>query len=107
MDYTTILAQVLMIISVLTIFVNIVTEVAKNAVAWLNTTARLNGFVVVLSEVLTVASCVAYWQYSGLELTWYLVVGFVVVGIMVAYSAMFGYDKLISYFSSVTSGDGD
>lgn len=105
MDYTTILAQVLMIISVLTVFVNIITEVAKNAITWLDTTGKINVFVLVLSEVLTVASCVAYWQYQGLDLAWYLIVGFLVVGIMVAYAAMFGYDKLISYFSSVTSGD--
>ncbi|WP_317853784.1 hypothetical protein [Chakrabartyella piscis] len=102
MDYTTVWAQVLVLVAGLTIFVNIITEVVKNAVTWLNTTERINVFVVVLSEVFTVIVCVAYYQMQGLEMTWYLVVGFFVIGILVAYAAMFGYDKLMCYFSTST-----
>lgn len=107
MDYMDILGQVLIIISVLTIFVNIITEVMKNTFSVLDTTAKINVFVLVLSVIITVAVFLAYWQIQAFTLTWYLVAAFVVIGILVAYSAMFGYDKLISYFSSVTSGDGE
>lgn len=107
MDYTTIITYVLTIIAGLTIFVNIITEVAKNAVTWLNTTERINAFVVVLSEVLTVIACIAYCQIYDTGLTWYLVVAFVVIGTMVAYAAMFGYDKLFSYFSTTTTTENE
>lgn len=107
MDYTEILAQVLIIISVLTIFVNIITEVVKNTFTMLNTTAKINVFVLLLSVAITLAVFIAYWQIQQMTITWYLLIAFVVVGILVAYSAMFGYDKLMSYFSSATSTDSE
>lgn len=105
MDYTTILSQVLIIVSVLTIFVNIITEVAKNAIPQLSGSSSINLFVLGLSEVVTIISFIAYFQIIGMALTWYLTVAFIVVGILVAYSAMFGYDKLLSYFSGLTGGE--
>lgn len=101
MDYMEILSQVLIIISVLTIFVNIITEVVKNSFSLLDTTAKINVFVLLLSVAITLAVFVAYWQIQQMVITWYLLVTFVVIGILVAYSAMFGYDKLISYFSNL------
>ena len=44
--------------------------------------------------VMTFASGGAYAQMNGIALTWYLVVGAIVVGFMAAYAAMFGFDKL-------------
>lgn len=98
MDYSAIISQVLVIVGILTVFVNIITEVMKKSFGWLSTSKVINIFVLVLSIVLTVGSFVAYWQIKGMDLTWYIIAAFVIVGIMVAYAAMFGFDKLIAYF---------
>lgn len=107
MDYTVILSQGLIIIAVLTILVTIITEVAKAAFPTLEGSARVNVFVLILSVVVTVGVAIAYCQIKLLPLTWYWYGAFIVLGIMVAYAAMFGYDKLVSQLSSLTSGDGD
>ena len=48
----------------------------------------------IIGETLTVVSGFAYFQFENLLLTWYVVVAFVIAGFMVAYAAMFGFDKL-------------
>lgn len=102
MDYTTIIPQLLILISMLTIFVNIITQVAKSTFVFLDTDGRINLFVLGLSVLLTVAVAYAYCQINFIPVTWYLLGAFFIVGILVAYAAMFGYDKLLSYFSSYT-----
>lgn len=97
MDYSTIISQVLIIVAILTVFVNIITEVVKNTLG-MKTSKVINVFVLILSLALTVAVFSAYWQIKQLVITWYIVVAFLVIGFMVAYAAMFGYDKLIAYF---------
>lgn len=103
MDYTTIISQVLIIVAVLTAFVNIITEVIKSSFD-LKGSKVINPFVLLLSILLTVAVFVAYWQIKQMAITWYVILAFIVVGFMVAYAAMFGYDKLIAYFQKK---DGD
>lgn len=86
-----------MIVAVLVIFVNIVTEVVKT-VFELKNAKTINIFVTVLSIILTFVVLIAYLQYKSLTLTWYMAFAFIIIGFMVAYAAMFGYDKLMSYF---------
>lgn len=100
MIQTELLSQILMLIAVLVIFVNIATEVIKSVYNF-KSTQTLNVFVTVLSIVLTVLVLVAYFQIEGLALTWYLIIAFIITGFMVAYAAMFGYDKLLKYFEWV------
>lgn len=85
------ISNLLAIIGALVVLVNILTEVIKK-VTW----DRLptNIVALILSEGLTLAARAAYAQITTIHITWYLVVGAVVVGFMVAYAAMFGYDKL-------------
>lgn len=85
------ISNLLAIIGALVVLVNILTEVIKK-VTW----DRLptNIVALILSEGLTLAAGAAYAQINTIDITWYLVVGAVVVGFMVAYAAMFGYDKL-------------
>lgn len=97
MDYTTIISQVLIIVAVLTAFVNIITEVIKGSFD-LKGSKVINRFVLVLAVALTVLVFSAYWQIKQMAITWYVIFAFIVVGFMVAYAAMFGYDKLIAYF---------
>ena len=85
------ISNLLAIIGALVVLVKILTEVIKK-VTW----DRLptNIVALILSEGLTLAAGAAYAQINTIHITWYLVVGAVVVGFMVAYAAMFGYDKL-------------
>lgn len=98
MNYTELISQILLIVSALTALVNIVTEVAKRTFDWVQGSKVINVFVLALSLILTVAVFTAYWQIKQMELAWYVIAAFIMVGFLVAYAAMFGYDKLLSYF---------
>ena len=96
MNYAEVISQLTVIIGILVVFVNIITEVVKKI--WnFKSTESLNVFVTLLSIVVTIASFLAYWQINGLTITWYIFVAFIVIGFMVAYAAMFGFDKLLKY----------
>lgn len=97
MDYTTIISQLLSIVAVLVVFVNIITEVFKKSFG-LEGSKHINLFVLALSIGLTVGVFLAYWQINQMTITWYVFAAFIIVGFMVAYAAMFGFDKLIKYF---------
>ena len=97
---TEIISQILMIVALLVVLVNIVTEVIKN-VFELKSARTINVFVTVFSVILTVLVLIAYCQVKVVALTWYMAVSFVIIGFMVAYGAMFGYDKLLSYFKEI------
>lgn len=87
MDAGTLLA----IVGALVAVTNIITEVLKK-LTW--DKIPTNILVVIISEVLTLGSGMAFAQIKGLTVPWYYVAAAVVVGFFVAYAAMFGYDKL-------------
>lgn len=82
---------ILTIVFALMIVTNIITEVIKK-LTWDKIPTNL--MVVIISETLTLISGAAYTQINGITIVWYHVVGAVIVGIFVAYAAMFGFDKL-------------
>lgn len=100
MDYTTLISQLLIIIAVLVAIVNIITEVVKKSFERLSGSKAINLFVLLLSVALTVAAFLAYWQIKQMLITWYIIVAFIIIGFMVAFAAMFGFDKLLKYFES-------
>lgn len=83
------IASLLSVIGVLTVLTNLVTEALKQA--W---SVPANILAVVTAEVLTVVAFFAWADYAHVPILWYYVVAAVVVGLLVAYAAMFGYDKL-------------
>lgn len=98
MDYTTFISQLLIIIAALVAVVNIITEVCKRSFAWLAGSKAINLFVLLLSVSLTVAAFLAYWQIKEMLITWYIIAAFIIIiGFMVAFAAMFGFDKLLKY----------
>ena len=101
------ISQVLAIVGGLTILVNIITEVMKNVIPALSSSKNINVFVVALSEVLTLISGIAYFSTKGAGVDWIMVIAMIVVGFLVAYAAMFGYDKLISYFKGIKEKKND
>lgn len=85
------LSIIITAIGVLVALTNIIVEVAKRA-TW--DKIPTNILALIVSIVLTLAFGVAYCQIESIHITWYIIVAFVVAGFMVAYAAMFGFDKL-------------
>ncbi|MET0017910.1 hypothetical protein [Oscillibacter sp.] len=90
------------IIGALTVVVNLLTEVVKKS-TW--NKIPTNILVVLLSVVLTLVAFFAYCQINAVAVLWYMVVAAVIVGLLVAYSAMFGFDKLKEALAQITVGD--
>lgn len=85
------LSVILSIIGVLVVLTNIIAEVLKK-MTW--DKVPTNVLVIVISMVLTLAAFFAYCSVKGIAVAWYMVVAAIVLGFLVAYAAMFGFDKL-------------
>ena len=85
------ISAVITVIGVLVALTNIIVEVAKKA-TW--DKLPTNVLALVVAEILTIASGIAYCQIKAVPMEWYIVAALVVLGFMVAYAAMFGFDKL-------------
>ena len=85
------LSVIITIVGVLVALTNVIVEVAKKA-TWDKLPTNILALIVAVA--LTLAAGFAYCQIEAITITWYIVVAFVVVGFMVAYAAMFGFDKL-------------
>ena len=85
------ISMLIPIIGVLVALTNIVVEVIKK-ITWDKLPTNLVATIV--AEVLTLVTFFAYTSYKSINVVWYSVVSAIVVGIMVAYAAMFGFDKL-------------
>lgn len=82
---------IIALVGVLVALTNVMTEVIKK-VTW--DKLPTNILAVVISEVLTIVVGIAYCQIEGISVPWYGIVALVVLGILVSYAAMFGFDKL-------------
>lgn len=85
------LSVIITIAGVLVALTNVIVEVAKKA-TWDKLPTNILALIVAVA--LTLAAGFAYCQIKAVAITWYIVVAFIVVGFMVAYAAMFGFDKL-------------
>lgn len=85
------LSAIVTIIGVLVALTNVVVQVLKTS-TWEKMPTNLLAWLV--AEALTVGAGLAYCQINDIRLVWYLVAAMIVVGFMVAYAAMFGFDKL-------------
>lgn len=94
-------STLLVIIGALMAVVNIITEVVKK-LTWDKIPSSL--LAVIISLAVTLLAFFAYIQIKGIPLVWYMVVAAVVVGIMVAYAAMFGFDKLREILEKLGKG---
>lgn len=79
------------ILGVLVAVTNIVVEVLKKA-TW--DKLPTNVLALIIGEILSIAAGIAYCQIEGIFIMWYYYAAFVICGFMVAYAAMFGFDKL-------------
>lgn len=85
------LSALITIIGVLVALTNIVVQVLKTS-TWEKLPTNLLALIV--AEVLTIGVGLAYCQINAVPLAWYVIAGLIVAGFMVAYAAMFGFDKL-------------
>lgn len=84
-------SAILTIVGVLVVLTNVIVEVLKK-VTWGKLPTNI--LAVIVSMVLTVVAFFAWCQIKGITVVWYMVVAAVVVAFLVAYAAMFGFDKL-------------
>ena len=85
------LSTILTIIGILVVLTNIVVQVLKKAI-W--DKLPTNILAIIVSMVLTLVAFFAYCQINAVTVVWYMVVAAVVLGFLVSYAAMFGFDKL-------------
>ena len=85
------LSVIIAIVGALVALTNIITEVIKK-VTW--DKLPTNVLALVVSEALTIAAGIAYFQMNEITVAWYGYVALVILGVLVAYAAMFGFDKL-------------
>ena len=85
------ISMLIPIIGALVALTNIVVEVIKK-ITWDKFPTNLVATIV--AEILTIVTFFAYTSYKSINVVWYSVVSAIVVGIMVAYAAMFGFAKL-------------
>ena len=71
--------------------VNPITEVLKGLM-WQKLPTKILAFLVAMT--VTLLAFFAFCQIMGIRIAWYMIVGAVVLGIFVAYAAMYGFDKL-------------
>lgn len=76
---------------ILMVITNIVVEVLKK-LTWGKLPTNILAFSVAM--VVTLLAFFAVCQIMGVPIAWYMVVGAVILGIFVAYAAMFEFDKL-------------
>lgn len=85
------LSTILTIVGFLVVLTNIVVQVLKKA-----TWGKLptNILAIIVSMVLTLVTFFAYCQINAVTVVWYMIVAAIVLGFLVSYVAMFGFDKL-------------
>lgn len=82
---------ILTIVGILVVLTNIVVQVLKK-LTWEKLPTNI--LVVAVSMALTLGAFFGYCQIKAVAVVWYMVMAAVVVAFMVAYAAMFGFDKL-------------
>ena len=85
-----VISIILPLVLVLMVVTNIITEVLKG-LGWQKLPTNILAFLVAMS--VTLLTFFAVCQIMGIRIVWYMIVGAVVLGIFVAYAAMYGFDK--------------
>lgn len=99
------ISMIILVIGILAFAVSMVTEVFKNVSVFKNIPTDL--FVLILSVVITVTAFVAYMQYIQQEILWYMILAAVLAGLVVAYVAMFGWEKFTELWKRFKKGSVD
>lgn len=93
-------ALILPMVLVLMVVTNIITEVLKGL-----TYGKLptNVLAFAVAMAVTLAAFLTVCQISGTPVTWYMIVGAIVMGFFVCFAAMYGFDKLKQTMEQIDS----
>ena len=86
-----VISVILPLVLVLMVVTNIIVEVLKG-LTWGKLPTNLLAFFIAMA--VTLLAFFAMCQIMGVPVTWYMVVGAIVLGFFVCFAAMFGFDKL-------------
>lgn len=93
---TEILMSAILVIGCLAFLVSVITEVFKNVGVFKKIPTDL--FVIVLSVAMTVTVYIAYMDYIHQSILWYMILAAILAGLLVAFVAMYGWEKLSELF---------
>lgn len=91
MDFAQYIPMIISAIGALVVLVNIIVEVLKKVT---NDKIHANILAVGISLILSLVALFALCAIMEIPVMWYYVAATIVLGFMVAYAAMFGFDKL-------------
>lgn len=94
---------ILAVIGVLAFCVSVITQVFKG-VGFLSKIPT-DALVFVLSIGITVAAFVAYMQYINMVILWYMILAAIMAGFIVAFVAMYGWEKLTDLWKRMSKTD--
>ena len=92
---------ILPVVLALVIITNIIVDVLKG-MTWKKLPTNVLAFLVAMA--VTLVAFFAMCQIIGIQVTWYMVVGAIVLGFFVCFAAMYGFDKLkqtLEQFNSI------
>lgn len=94
---------ILAVIGILAFCVSVITQVFKGVGAL--SRIPTDALVFVLSIGITVAAFVAYMQYIQMQILWYMILTAVMAGFIVAFVAMYGWEKLTELWKRMSKTD--
>ncbi len=86
-----VISIILPVVLVLMVVTNIIVQVLKD-LTWRKLPTNVLAFCVAMA--VTLVAFFAVCQIVGIPITWYMVVGAIVLGFFVCFAAMYGFDKL-------------
>ena len=93
------------VIGALAFCVSVITQVFKGV--WILAKIPTDALVFVLSIGITVSTFVAYMQYIRMEILWYMILAAIMAGFIVAFVAMYGWEKLTELWKRMSKTDLD
>lgn len=94
---------ILAVIGILAFLVSVVTQVFKG-VGFLSMIPT-DALVLVLSIGITISAFVAYMQYIQMTILWYMILAAIMAGFIVAFVAMYGWEKLSELWKRMSKTD--
>lgn len=94
---------ILAVIGVLAFCVSVITQVFKGV--GVLSKIPTDALVFVLSISITVAAFVAYMQYINMVILWYMILAAIMAGFIVAFVAMYGWEKLTDLWKRMSKTD--
>lgn len=85
-------AIIIPVIAALVALTNVIVQVVKKA-TWDKLPTNILALIVAMS--LTLAAGIAYLQVKAIAISWWMILTLIVLGFLVAFAAMFGFDKLM------------